>query len=57
VVPLTVLFAIRQSDPDGRPWEPTVAERAGFRAWVVRTYGLPAWEQYMSDGWDRRDTA
>ncbi len=48
---LVALLTIRQSDPDGRPWQPTDAERAAHKAWAVRTYGAAVWERYTGN-WD-----
>ena len=51
-----VLRAIEARDPDGFPVEPTEADYREFRAWAIRTYGMPAWERYSGGGWGESES-
>jgi hypothetical protein len=45
------LYAIQRADPDGHPTEPTDADHARFKAWVVEQYGREVWNIYQAGGW------
>jgi len=51
-VTLQVLRQIQARDPEGRPAEPSAADRAEFRMWVLETFGPDAWAAYHADDWD-----
>lgn len=49
--PLDELYAIQQRDPDGGEFEPTEEDYRQFRVWIVSTYGIDAWHDYMDGNW------
>lgn len=45
------LLAIRAADPDGGTTEPTEADYAAFKAWVLKNFGAEMLNRYYGN-WD-----
>lgn len=45
-----VLRTIQDSDPDGRPEQPTAADHRAHQEWAIETFGTQAWVAYRRAG-------
>lgn len=46
-----ILDYIMSRDPDGHTEEPTEADYANFRNWVLGAYGSDVWNDYLTGNW------
>lgn len=50
-----VLRTIQREDPDGKETEPTEADYASFKGWVLGRFGPDAWNTYRLATWGETD--